>query len=127
MKRMILILAGFALIIAGCAEKPSMIVTAQQNDSQIKIAKGAVFQVKLESRLSTGYGWELVSGTTIVTLRGKPDVVTEEKDKTGGIDYEIFNFRADSPGETILVFNYRRPWIENEKPEKIFTVKVTVN
>ena len=127
MKRMILTLVGSVLIICGCAEKPSLVVTAQQNDSQINVTRGAVFQVKLESRLSTGYGWELVSGAGIVTQKGKPDVITEEKDKTGGRDYEVFNFRADSQGETVLTFHYRRPWIDNEKPEKIFTVKVTVN
>ena len=127
MKRMIPALITFVFVFAGCGERPSMIITGQQNDSQIKIAKGALFQVKLEARLSTGYGWELVSGATIVTLTGKPGVKTEERDKTGGIDYEIFTFRADSPGETLLTFHYRRPWVENEKPDKIFAVKVVVN
>ena len=104
-----------------------MIITEEQNNARINIAKGMVFQVKLEARLSTGYSWELVSGATNVSLTDRPAVKTEEKDKTGGIDWQVFTFRADSAGETLLLFQYRRPWVDNEVPEKYFRLKVVVN
>lgn len=127
MKRLIPLAAALLVMMAGCAEKPAMIITGEQNDSQITVAAGTVFQVKLEARLSTGYGWELVQGATIVSLTGKPSVLTAGRDVTGALDYQVFTFRADKKGETVLSFRYRRPWMENEPPEKVFQLKVMVN
>jgi predicted secreted protein len=99
-------------------------------DGQVTLELGQVFAVTLESNPSTGYRWEwVVSGQSILEQIGEAEFKQPE---TGGAPligaggWEIFAFKAVSPGQMILKLVYRRPWEEGVDPLRTFSLHIVV-
>ena len=98
----------------------------RSNGQEIRAKPGEEFEVALPEIRTAGYRWvttekggstlELLSQTTVPNTR-----------TVGGSGHHIWRFRATSPGETTLTFEYSRPWEKSEKPARTFTLKVRVS
>ena len=117
------------LVLAGCSAPKPVVLTAADNRRTVEITRGADLLVSLESNRTTGFSWTLagaMSGPLAVV--GEPIYVTDPASTgavgVGGI--ETWRFRAASPGEERLQFEYRRPFEKELTPERSVTIDVRV-
>ena len=113
-------LIGSLLLIAGCATAPSAPpavdngeLTNAADGTRIAIKRGGELKVILDANITTGYQWQSpTSPAPVMSAIGAPIYVGKAADPhfVGGGGSNIFRFRADSPGQVALQFDYRRPW-----------------
>lgn len=77
----------------------------------IHVKAGETFEVPLEGTAGTGFRWEVqlsAAAARLVALQGdeREAASTVPGDRT----VQHFRFRALAPGQTDLVFRYRRTW-----------------
>ncbi len=89
---------------------------------------GELASLTLEENGSTGYVWDVgISNPNVLSLAFvKHGVVDTGKESLTGAPYEVeWTFRAERPGECVIVFSLRRPW-ESVHPIKTFAINVKV-
>jgi inhibitor of cysteine peptidase len=103
----------------------TLIVDESRPQQQVAIREGSTLKVILNGRPGTGYSWQLAdfdkSRLQLVerTSRGSGDL-------PGGVEQQIFAFRAVDSGATSLTFNYQRSWEKNTPPAKTQSVRVLI-
>jgi len=99
-------------------------------DGQVTVELGQVFALTLESNPSTGYRWEWIDDQdSIVEQVGEAEFVPRETGDpplAGAGGWEVFTFKATSPGQMTLKLVYHRPWEEGMEPLKTFSLQVVV-
>ena len=109
-----------------CCIKPAVTVIDEDNGSRVELQRGQILAVKLEAQLGTGYGWKVVSLSSILVLKGEPEQISEPEQKPGGKDYQTFKFTAENRGETELKLEYIEAWKKGAKPLKEYTITVII-
>ncbi len=111
---------------AGGDETP-IVMTDADSGSEISVATGESFEVRLESNPSTGYEWQV----DLATLEGLIEVGSTtfeepDTDLVGAAGTQVFEFEATGSGAGILRFEYLRPFDDPPVPERIveFIVRV---
>jgi inhibitor of cysteine peptidase len=131
----ILTLAFTLLLIAACATPSgpppvaSGELTNAADGTRIAIKRGGELKVVLDANITTGYQWQSpTSGSPVMSIIGAPIYVGKAADShfVGGGGTNIFRFRADSPGQVVLQFDYRRPWETGVPPAKTLRYDVVV-
>jgi len=102
-------------------------------ETKIAVNVSQVFSIKIESNLSTGYGW------TIAKPKEKEESPVKFKKRTDSQDenakeprlmgapmFEIFYFEALKAGEAVIELHYCRPWEKDVPPGKVHRVIVTI-
>ena len=117
---------GAAVCMFFACSTPSFIITEGDTGKKMDVYKDSVFAVKLEAQLGTGYSWKVESGGADFEQIGKPDVITSGQKKTGGIDIQVFTFKAIKAGQCELKFVYVEPWKKDSKPKKSFNILINV-
>ncbi len=77
----------------------------------IHVKAGETFEVPLEGSAGTGFRWEVqlsAAASKLVALQG--DDREAASTVPGGPTVQHFRFQALAPGQTDLVFRYRRNW-----------------
>jgi inhibitor of cysteine peptidase len=110
-------------------EIKNITVTEKDNGSQFELKKGDVLTLRLESNPSTGYSWQIAGNDEkLMELMGKPTSETPERKLiVGGIEYEIFRFRALASGTNVLELCYKRIWEKEKEPLKTFRITAKIN
>jgi len=129
-------LITMGLELSGCSTVPKQIplevkLDVGDNGKEIRLKKGQILVVSLESNPTTGFGWEaeeLKDGILRLVSKeyksksegpdGSPPMVG-----VGGID--IFRFEVANTGNTSLKLFYHRSW-ENVEPAKTYSVPIVV-
>jgi len=115
---------------AGCGPSKEIKLDASDNGSQIKLEKGQILVVALESNPSTGYRWTVVEfESPILQQKGEAEFKSSDSKEppppgTGGT--ETFRFEAISAGQMTLELVYHRPWEEKVDPLETFSLQVVV-
>jgi inhibitor of cysteine peptidase len=120
-------LLAAALTVSGC--KAGTSVVKAERDQTAGVRMGGILAVQLESNATTGYSWELaaVKDKRIVEEYGKVRYVQANPGLIGVGGYQLFRFKTLKKGETVLDFEYRRPWEKGVAPAKKRSVRVVVN
>ena len=98
----------------------------RSKDQEVAAKKGDEFEISLSETRTAGYHW-------VVTGKGEPvlEVLSEtaipNAGAVGGSGHRVWRFRAASPGEAKLTFDYSRPWEKSAKPARTFILKVRVS
>lgn len=95
---------------------------------EIVIKNDGCITIEIESQLSTGYRWRFaIKENPGMLINSDYKVQTCEGQTVGGIDKEIFTFKAVKAGKATVVFDYVRPFDKNPKPVKTkeFTITIT--
>ncbi|MGQ9844214.1 MAG: protease inhibitor I42 family protein [Spirochaetota bacterium] len=83
--------------------------------------------IEIESQLSTGYRWRFsIKENPGMLINSDYKVQTCEEQTVGGIDKEIFTFKAVKAGNATIVFDYVRPFDKNPKPVKTKEFMITI-
>ncbi|MDD8027309.1 MAG: protease inhibitor I42 family protein [Acidobacteriota bacterium] len=132
----ILMIAGIIVAMAGGATASvapvriappdtEVIVTDKDNDKTIAIAQGDILVVRLESQPGTGYAWRIAKYGK-ANLDFLEETAAAGSAKPGGIEYQIFRFKATKAGSSCVELEYVRAW-ERDKPAlKKFIVHLNI-
>lgn len=120
------VLLSAAILLFACTVKPAVTVTDADNGTKVEIKTGEVLAVKLEAQLGTGFGWKVISGSTVLVLRGDPEQISPGDQKPGGPEYQTFKFKAMKKGGSELKFQYAEGWKKDVKPLKEYAITVIV-
>jgi len=89
----------------------------------IDVAEGEGFDVALADLPGAGYAWEprgVPAGLTLL----EEERTSPAPDVVGASQRKVIRFRADHPGDYVLVFTLARPW--EDTPTETRTVHVHV-
>lgn len=121
---------------AGCVpviDNPQLaVVVVSEKDTGATIDLGLRQQlsIRLDSNRTTGFEWRLVdlTGQALKTVGEAPSY--ENSPNSGGLlglgRTQIWTFRPDQTGESVLRFEYRRPWENGREAIRsaVFRVRV---
>jgi C1A family cysteine protease/predicted secreted protein len=115
-------------------------LSAKDDSRQIELNEGQVLVISLESNPSTGYMWEVEEADErILHQTGKaefePELPAPMESATiaaqaartrllGAPSKQILRFEAVAAGQTTLRLVYRRPWEQDVKPARTFSLQV---
>jgi len=135
MPRLIALIAPL-LLVAACATTssgPPAVddgeLTNAADGTRIAIKRGGELKVILDANVTTGYQWQSPTNPApVMSPIGTPAYVGKGVDPraVGAGGMNIFRFRADSPGQVALQFDYRRPWETAAPPVKTLRYDVVV-
>ena len=126
------LVAGVCLV--GCfpfgrdAGPKEITLTVDDDGRTIKVPKGSVLIVSLESNPSTGYTWEAVDlNTEILQQVGEKEWTQNPGTERmlGAPGMMRITFKATGKGAARLSLIYHRPW-EGDPPAKRFGVEINV-
>ena len=82
------------------ASGPQMVnLTEQDNGRQLSISAGTQLIFRLEAVPGTGYGWQIVeNGFPQLHLERDPVFEPKSQEEAGGLEDEVFRYRAEAPG-----------------------------
>jgi C1A family cysteine protease len=105
-------------------------LSAKDDSRQIELNEGQVLVISLESNPSTGYMWEVEEADeTILRQTGKIEFenrrIGESANRLlGAPSKQILRFEAVAAGQTTLRLLYHRPWEQDVKPARTFSLQV---
>jgi|PlaIllAssembly_1097288.scaffolds.fasta_scaffold826265_1 predicted secreted protein len=113
---------------AGAQEGSKVVVLKKaDNDREIRVGVGDVFQVELEGIGGTGYWWHITEmDKGLVELLSEDTRVSSEK-KVGGPVTGVWRFKALAAGKTRLVMQYYRVWEGRETAVERFSIRLSIN
>ena len=127
--KQIVMLALVLFFLAACAaaEPGAIDLTAGNNGETIDASRNQVLNIKLDSNITTGYKWNLVSEPN----PGIVKVVSSKYNEPvgGGIGAggsETWQFQTVGNGTTTIRLSYFRPFEPNIPPVKEFSVTISV-
>lgn len=127
------------LVLSSCAQcnqtgQPLMInpshnmtLTEKDNGAHVQVSNGDIVTVRLEAIPGTGYSWQIAENDPdLLKPLGKPEYEESKSKLIGGVEYQIFRFKALFPGTTLLKLLYYREWEKGKAPEKSYQVTVEI-
>ncbi|NER99467.1 MAG: protease inhibitor I42 family protein [Symploca sp. SIO1B1] len=108
------------------AAEPVM-VTANENNGEVTLEQGGTLAVHLKAKPGTGYSWLPVEESNEHLYLFQESILSMGQNvqpTTGAEEVQQFCFYAQSSGESILKFQYRRSWEENVLPNEVYQIKV---
>ncbi len=117
--------AAFSWQPKGTDDQGVVVITEQNNGQTVAVSRKGSLMVRLESQMGTGYGWQTskTDGRRLKLLGG-PELENSSAALPGGVEHQVFRFKALRPGTSVLELAYRRPWDRKAKPAKTFRLKV---
>lgn len=110
-------------------KKDVQVVTQKDHGSKITLKKGQLLQVKLPIRTGTGYIWSVVLINEKILPKQEKEFLEplkEGKPLPGATRTQVFTFRAEQSGETMLEMHYARPFEKNKKPAEVLKLTVEI-
>lgn len=127
--RIFALVASLALS-AGCDEAsrqddPHTIISETDNGKVIELATGRLLKLRLPTRPSTGFVWEVtqMDGSLLEELDGETE---PPLDAVVGEATHVRRFIPAGTGRARLELVYRRPWEKSASPLRRFSVEVVV-
>jgi inhibitor of cysteine peptidase len=124
---------GFIVFIADkenaprAGEEKPLTLTEKDSGSPVKLAKGALLEVKLPTTAGTGYTWQIVKNNPEqLVLQGRSQIIRPDKKIVGGKQTQVFRFKAEWLGSSELEIVYRRPFEKGKAPAKTFSATIIV-
>ena len=114
----------FSCLAAGCG---AGVQAYSDPGKTIDIKAGTEFDIviSLESNPSTGYSWAAVYDQDDLVLVDKNFVSYQGPEElVGAGGTEIFRFKAQKTGQTVITMFYQRPWESGSLETRVFNVLV---
>lgn len=115
------------LLLISCAGSGIMVLSDENNNSELSLTSGERIKIELSSNPSTGYQWVLSSVDEEVLQQIGESDFQQETGLLGAPQRQIFMFRTVTSGSTNLILYYLRPWETDQSPEDTFQVKIIVD
>jgi inhibitor of cysteine peptidase len=123
----LIVLALCSCAVAGSEEK-AVTVTEKDQGHTVQVGRGDTLIVRLAAQLGTGYGWHVSKNDArILQSLGEPSLERQGEGKPGGVETQVFRFRAAASGKSALTLAYSRPWEKDRPPTKTYGITVEVH
>ena len=100
-------------------------ITEDSNATEIRLAIGETFEVRLEENRSTGFKWVIESPSEgangVLSLVGD---AFEQGKAVGEPGTHRWEFRAEHPGSATIALSYQRPWQSGQSSARAFKLNV---
>jgi inhibitor of cysteine peptidase len=124
---LVLLMLAIALIAAGKQRSITLRLTHADSGSTITLHPGDTLEIVLPGNPTTGYTWELKTGSeALLKQQGEP-VFTPDSKALGAEGRMTFRFDVVAIGKGSLVLLYRRPFEQGIKPLRTFGIRVVVS
>jgi predicted secreted protein len=128
---MLVLIVGLAsatgVAAAPSSDDPTEISLSSDDDgSQVSLTEDQVLVIRLESRPSTGFRWDVIGMDETILVRSdldEPEYDAESGD-AGSATLQVLRFRALEAGQTDLTLAYQRPWLGEASRKGTFSVQV---
>jgi inhibitor of cysteine peptidase len=87
------------------------------------LRRGEGLPLRLETNLASGYLWEVEALEGTGTVRQEEMAFAARGDGLGVSGKQVIPLEARDDGAVIVRLRYRRPWVQDRRPEKILTLK----
>jgi inhibitor of cysteine peptidase len=105
----------------------NMTLTEKDNGTQVQVPHGDIVTVRLEAIPGTGYSWQITENNPVLLKPlGKPEFEESKSKLIGGVEHQVFRFKAVSPGTDILKLLYYREWEKGKAPAKSYQVTIEI-
>ncbi len=123
---LVLLVLAIALLTAGKQRGITLRLTQTDSGSTITLHTGETLEIVLPANPTTGYTWEVKSGSeTLLKQQGEP-VFTPDSKALGSEGRMIFRFDVVAVGKGSLVLLYRRTFEPEVKPLRTFGIRIVV-
>lgn len=102
------------------------VIDVTDNDTEVRLADGETFVLRVPENASTGYQWSVVRVPDVVELIGD-DVVAPGTVVPGAPGLHRFTFVARGSSSGRVVLELRRSWEQRPEPEERFEVKISTD
>jgi len=106
----------------------NMIITRQDQEKEIIIQAGTIFQIQLEEKGGTGYLWEYdtLDNEYFQLLNVETKSIVRKEGYTGNPVIKIWHLKAIKKGTAELTLYYYRPWEDKSKAVDKFHIKLKI-
>jgi predicted secreted protein len=104
---------------------PSTNTTTVEQD-QMSVAVGDTFLIRIPSSIATGFTWQLKDSSNNYTILLNKKYEDGKKDMDGEPGEDVFTFKAQQRGSTVLNFVYIRLWEKGLAPKDERKYKVVI-
>ncbi len=127
MKRLVLLALVFVFLV-GCTEELGPIdIDSANNGATLDMTTNQALNIHLDSNITTGYKWNLVTPPDSRVLKLLSSTYNEPKGGgLGASGSETWQFQAVGRGTTSLKLAYARPFEPSTPPAKEFSLTVNV-
>jgi predicted secreted protein len=104
----------------------AIIITKQDQEKEIIIQAGTIFQIQLEEKGGTGYTWEFdkLNNEYFELLNVETKSIARKEGYTGNPVIKIWHLRAIKKGPAELTIYYYRPWEGKSKAVDKYHIKL---
>ncbi len=103
----------------------AVIVAERQNGTTVELSRGQRLVVRLAMRMGTGFSWAPAAPTNGVLRLAKSET-RRGPSMPGAAAAQIFTFIPVGPGTADVELRYRRPWLKDRPPARIYQLRVIV-
>jgi len=117
------------LFLTACRPPAEVSLDRQANGTQVSVKTDQALTIRLDSNITTGYGWEIAEcDDAVLKSQGEPEYISSDRGQklVGGGGVQVFHFKPAAAGKTHLKLVYRRPWEKDVEPIESFDLDVTV-
>ena len=106
----------------------TMIITRQDQEKEIIIQTGTIFQIQLEEKGGTGYTWDFdkLNNEYFELLNVETKNIVRKEGYTGNPILKIWHLKARQKGTAELTMYYYRPWEDKNKAVDRFHIKFKI-
>ena len=123
-----LLMAIVVLLGSACATATEEIALSECGTSA-RLHPGDTLVVRLPSQATAGYLWHLASQAAgILQPKGESSIewASNQPDRDGGSEIQIFRFQAMAVGQERLTFHETHPWAMEDPPLRTCTLDIEV-
>ena len=104
-------------------------LTEKDNGGRVQVSLGSTITIRLEAIPGTGYSWYIKENNEkVLSPLGEPEFEeSTDKKRLGGIEHQIFRFKAVSHGANVLTLHYIRKWEKEKPPEKVYHITIEID
>jgi predicted secreted protein len=123
----IAIVAAMLAFAPALAQGPTRagVVAEEQNGTTVELSRGQRLVVRLATRAGTGFSWAPAAPTNGVLRLAKSET-RRGPSMPGAPAAQIFTFVPTAAGTADVEFTYRRPWLKDQPPARIYKLRVVV-
>ena len=106
----------------------TIIITQQDQNKEIIVKAGTVFQIQLEEKGGTGYAWEFekFNSEYIELIKVETKSIARMEGYTGNQIIKTWFLKALKKGSAELTMYYYRPWEDKNKAADRFHIKLKI-
>jgi len=118
----------FLLLISFSQAEATMIITKQDQEKEIIIQAGTIFQIQLEEKGGTGYTWafDKLNNEHFDILNVETKNIERKEGYTGNPILKIWHLKTRQKGTAELTMYYYRPWEDKNKAVDRFHIKLKI-